>query len=200
MIEYTCSNYITALGSKEDIAAFREFVKSDTSALSFNSITPIPDEIKNIGPMDIKPSILAKYGALDVLGYREKHWDSTREADSAELVDLLDMPTDIQSAVSVKAKIPKADQVINYKFNTPDQPPIGIYKTMSEKFPNMVFHLVFDIDTEKESKSGFALSRGGKLLGSRQIPMSYRQIQLHLEPFNKTWYSILDEDKFEEEE
>lgn len=195
--EFDCSNQITAAGPEADIDALIALVKSDSSAFSFSKVKPIPEEVKVFNPLNIKPSFIEQYKALDKYTWREEHWATSREAANAQL-EIVEISSSTMVAMA-KEKNLDLQKIAAFTFDTAISPPAGIYHELSKMFPSVIFHYTYDVYSEEEKTSGWAIGKAGKILNRRQYPDSFRDIKLHLANFSEQWLT-LEPDEEEEED
>jgi hypothetical protein len=193
MEDYDCKNTITMAGPADDVTAAMELVSTQTSLFSFDKVMPVPEEIKTFNPFNIRPSVLAKFKALDAYTYRSDEWATPREAINVER-KVIDMtPKSSEELLAASKGQLYIEKVAAYTFDTCFAPPSGIYFKLSEEFPNILFHYTFDIECEDESTAGWALGLAGELKNQVQYPTSFTAMKLHLEPFHEKWLSLSED-------
>ena len=193
MHNYDCKNTITMAGPADDVTAAMELVSTQTSLFSFDKVSPVPEEIKVFNPLNIRPSVLTKFKALDAYTYRQATWATPREAINVErkVVDMT--PKNSEELLATSKGQLYIEKVAAYTFDTCFAPPSGIYFKLSEEFPNILFHYTFDIECEDESTAGWALGRAGELKNRVQYPTSFTAMKLHLEPFHEKWLTLSED-------
>jgi len=191
---FDCANQMTAAGPESEINALIELVKSDSSVFSFSKVKPVPEQVKVFNPLNIKPSFLEEFNALDSYTWREENWATTREASNAQL-EVVSVSSETLKEVASKKDL-TIEKIAAYKFDTSISPPSGIYHELSKRFPNVVFHYTFDVYSEEEKTSGWAIGKAGKIFNRRQYPDSFRDIKIHLTNFSEQWFELdPDEDE-----
>jgi len=191
--QYDCHNTMTLAGPASDIDAAVALMRTPESDFTFNAIKPIPEELKTLNPLNIRPSILAKWQALDKYTYKMEQWCTPREAVQVEVSEVnMSEKSTAEFLKTSKGEL-YIEKVASYKFDTCMAPPSGIYFELSKRFPKLLFHYTFDIATEGEDTSGWALGKGGKIMNRVQYPTSFKTMKLHLEPFNETWISLCED-------
>ena len=191
--QYDCSNTMTMAGPKVDVLEAVRFIATPTSEFSFAAVAPIPEELLEFNPLNIKPSVLAKWEALDKYTFKMEKWCTPREPINIVRSEIEMSETQTQKFLSHSGGKLYIEYVATYKFDTPMAPPSGIYHQLSKKFPKVMFHYTFDIACEEEDVSGWAVGIGGKIKDRVQYPTSFRTMKLHLEPFNESWLTLSED-------
>jgi hypothetical protein len=191
--QYDCSNTMTMAGPKVDVLEAVRFISTPTSEFSFAAVAPIPEELLTFNPLNIKPSVLAKWEALDKYTFKMEKWCTPREPINIERSEIEMSETQTQRFLSHTGGKLFIEHVATYKFDTPMSPPSGVYHELSKKFPKVMFHYTFDIACEEEDTSGWALAIDGKIKNRVQYPTSFRTMKLHLEPFNESWLTLSED-------
>lgn len=191
--QYDCSNTMTMAGPKVDILEACSFIATPTSEFSFAAVAPIPEELLEFNPLNIKPSVLAKWEALDKYTFKMEKWCTPREPINIERSEIEMSEEQTQKFLSHTNGKLYIEHVATYKFDTSMSPPSGIYHQLSHKFPKVMFHYTFDIACEEEDTSGWALAIDGDIKNRVQYPTSFRTMKLHLEPFNETWLTLSED-------
>jgi hypothetical protein len=191
--QYDCTNTMTMAGPKADVLEAVSFIATPDSDFSFAAVAPIPEELLTFNPLNIKPSVLAKWEALDKYTYKMEKWCTPREAINIERSEVEMSETQTQKFLSNTGGKLFIEHVASYKFDTTMAPPSGIYHQLSKKFPKVMFHYTFDIACDEEDVSGWALAIDGKIKHRVQYPTSFRTMKLHLEPFNESWLTLSED-------
>ena len=135
-----CTNEVTIIGDEEDLTKFRNFVKSETEPFSFQSVMPIPEELKgtrspttivpqeeydswvddtNLGvgkPITLEMSnrFEREYGFDNWYDWQTTNWGTKWDVSDVEMEDSISW--------------------VDYKFETAWSPPEGIYNELTKLF------------------------------------------------------------------
>jgi hypothetical protein len=190
--DYDCKNQLVMIGSALDVDLVIQYLSDGSKKLSFDKVKPVPDELKTFNPLNIKPSILEKYQALDSYTFKEEHWTTPREPINVKVATHV---LDQKAMGALPAKIVaalKPEKVAVFEFDTCIKPPSGIYHKMSIDFPKIMFHYSFDIEAPSENTCGWAIGMAGEIKNRGQYDHSFREISLHLGKFQELWLGLSD--------
>ena len=135
-----CTNEVTIIGDEEDLTKFRNFVKSEKEPFSFQSVMPIPIELKgtrspttivpqeeydswvddtNLGvgkPITLEMSnrFEREYGFDNWYDWQTTNWGTKWDVSDVEMEDSISW--------------------VDYKFETAWSPPEGIYNELTKLF------------------------------------------------------------------
>jgi hypothetical protein len=190
--DYDCKNQLVMIGSAADVDLVIQYLSDGSKALSFNKVKPVPDELKTFNPLNIKPSVLEKYKALDSYTFKEEHWTTPKEPVNIQVATHM-LTEGVLTGLPMKIRTDlKPEKIAVFEFDTCIKPPSGIYHKMSIDFPKIMFHYSFDIEAPSENTCGWAIGMAGEIKNRGQYDSSFREISLHLGKFKDLWLGLSD--------
>lgn len=198
-----CVNTLTMFGAKEELDSLLEFVKTDDQLISLEKIVPNPQELLDSSRKGvITPSLVEKYGAMDIGSWRLENWGCTKDVSSSKLIERKSvsrdrlMGADIQN---LKEAVPEGSDgaavVLSFETNSHPNNAIG---ALSEKFSNIRIHYAYD--NEREGVCGWAVLVAGDVKGYREYDDCLTAIRLHIEPMHSESGSLLETLKAQDED
>lgn len=199
----TCNNTLTMFGIKEEIEELLEFIKTDNQLISLEKIVPNPEELLDSSRKGIiTPSLVEKYGAMDIGSWRLEHWGCTKDVSSSKLVEHKAVPSDRLTRTGIenlREAVPEGSDgaavVLSFETNSHPNNAIG---ALSEKFANIRIHYAYD--NEREDVCGWAVLHGGDVKGYREYDNCLTAIRLHIEPMHSESGSLLETLKANDED
>ena len=83
-----CRNIVTMYSSVEGINEILDAIKTEDRVVSFNKFLPTPPELVEASKtMTITPSLVERFGAMDVGTWRLKNWGCPTDTINSEIVD-----------------------------------------------------------------------------------------------------------------
>lgn len=168
-----CKNRMTIIGPKDVIQSFKDSVATDDSVLSVSKLLPVPEELLTPNENIITPSFLEKYGAIDAMTWKDDNWGVYKDFEDAKIIG--DVSYDVDELEQVPDKVKEyGDRILVYSYTTTCIPPLPSYREFSTKFPELTFHLSFDVEVKgHHSTCGFLLVKAGKMLRKWFMPLSF---------------------------
>ena len=191
----TCTNTLTMFGTKEELDSLLDFIQTDDKLISLDKIVPTPQElVESTKNQVITPSLVEKYGAMDVGTWRLENWGCTKDSVSGVILERRSVPYDrLQQAggQNLKNAVPEgvdaAAVVLSFETNSHPNNAIG---ALSEKFSNIRIHYAYD--NELEEVCGWAVLLAGDVKGYREYDDCLTAIRLHVEPMHSESGSLLE--------
>jgi len=123
-----CMNRVEVYGTNEDIENFREYVKQGDLPFSFQTINPMPEELKDTHSPSGEPNVdlINKYGVDNWYDWCTTNWGV--KWDIAE--------------ISIESE--EHEDHLIYNFDTPWGPPEPIYDILVDKFPDISISWFYD--------------------------------------------------------
>ena len=175
-----CKNRMTIIGPDEEIERFKTEVASENSVLSLTKALPVPEELLEPNANNITPAFLEKYGAIDPMTWKDDNWGVYTDFEDTELVADMQYAKDGEPVPELVAKY--GTRILVYTYTTSCIPPLPSYREFSLKFPELTFHMSFDVEVEHtHSTCGFLLVKAGKMLKKWFNPMSFRTFKAQMD-------------------
>lgn len=124
--------------AKVQIRELKEFVKQGEEAFSFQAILPMPSELENTTGPSPEPNydLQERYGADNWYTWCCKNWGTKWDCSDS------DVAVDWGSGEDI--------EFLHYTFDTPWGPPVGVYRFLKTKFPDLkISWLYIDADGER---------------------------------------------------
>jgi len=195
-----CKNSLTVFGPKEDLQRFKLESKSETQVFSLNSLIEQPQELIEISKKGIlNPQTVQRFGAMNINSWRYKNWGCYKNSFNSRIVqervvDQKVLRSMLQESID-SDKINKPENVALAKdivddaefgmaiyFET-DESPLQAMKTISSKYPKVLFH--FGFDSETEGVCGWVGLRAGEIQGHAHYNDCLSQIKVNVSPFDE---------------
>lgn len=180
MHEPACKNRMTIIGPKDLIESFKDSVATEDSVLSIAKLLPVPEELVVPNANNITPSFLEKHGAIDAMTWKDDNWGIYNDPTNTKIEGDITYNPQKDGELPDKVKV-HGDRVIVYSYTTPCIPPLPSYREFSLKYPDLTFHLTFDVEVKgQHSSCGFLLVKAGKMLKKWFMPMSFESFKAQM--------------------
>ena len=189
-MEKVCRNIVTMYSSVERINEIVDSLKTEDRVVSFNKLLPTPPELVEAAKtLTLTPSLVERFGAMDVGSWRLKNWgcpvDTMTSAivDEAELDFASKLPPKLLDKLSEedKAEAKSFEKAVAISFETTETPNAFVL-ALSEKFPDMRMHYSYDSDSE--DVSGWLVASNGEVHNHEHYNNCLTVIKLHIESFS----------------
>lgn len=205
-MEKVCRNIVTMYSSVERINEILDSLKTEDKVVSFNKFLPAPPElIEASKTLTLTPSLVERFGAMDVGTWRLKNWGCPKDTLSSEIVDEAEinfaskLPQNLFDRLTPEeqAEANSFEKAVAIAFDTTETPNAFVLK-LSEKFPDMRMHYSYDSDSE--DVSGWLVASAGEVHSHEHYNSCLTAIKLHIEPFKNDHSSLLSTLMGEEDE
>jgi len=192
-----CRNVLTMYSSVKVIEEIKEALKTENKVLSFNKLLPTPPELVEASKtMTLTPSLVERFGAMDVGTWRLKNWGCPIDTNNSQIIDEAELdfasklPEELFDRLSDedKEKAKLLEKAVAISFETTETPNAFVM-TLSEKFPDMRMHYSYDSDSE--DVSGWLVASNGNVINHEHYNNCLAAIKLHIEPFREGHSSLL---------
>jgi len=121
-----CANRVEVYGTEEDIQKFKAYVSKGDLPMSFDKISPLPEELKNTRSPSGEPNVdlINKYGADNWYDWQITNWGVKWDVSDIELEE--------------------GEDYLTYRFDTPWGPPEGIHAMIRDEFPDISMSWFYD--------------------------------------------------------
>lgn len=198
-----CKNSVTIFATADDMDSLKQTIQGNGEFISFESFIPSPEElIESTRSMVLSPSLVEKYGAMDISTWRLKNWGCVSDAYSSKVVDERDIDIPSMNIMKELERLPLSEsteafksvlipieRTIQFTFRT-NEVPTSAMMELSKKFPNALIH--FGYDSVAEDVCGWANLKDGELKGHEHYDNCLETIRLHVEPFTEESGNLLD--------
>jgi hypothetical protein len=182
-------------GAREELDMLLEFIKSGDQPISLNNIVPSPEELLTSSKAGIiTPSLVEKYGSMDIGTWRIENWGCTKDATAGKVIEDKAVPFErlMKAGVENLREAVSEGQdagavVLSFETNSHPNNAIG---ALSEKFANIRIHYAYD--NEREGVCGWAVLLAGDVKGYREYDDCLTAIRLHIEPMHSESGSLLE--------
>lgn len=192
-----CRNIVTMYSSVEGINEILDAIKTEDRVVSFNKFLPTPPELVEASKtMTITPSLVERFGAMDVGTWRLKNWGCPTDTINSEIVDEAELsfasklPPELFEKLTPEeqAEANSFEKAVAIAFETTETPNTFVL-ALSEKFPTMRMH--YSYDSESEDVSGWLVASNGNVHNHEHYNNCLAAIKLHIEPFREGHSSLL---------
>jgi hypothetical protein len=192
-----CRNIVTMYSSVERINEILDSIKTDDKVVSFNKFLPTPPELVEASKtLTLTPSLVERFGAMDVGTWRLKKWGCPTDTLKSEIVDEAELdfasklPQEMFDKLTPeeKAEAKSFEKAVAVAFETTETPNAFVM-ALSEKFPDMRMH--YSYDSEPEDVSGWLVASNGEVHSHEHYNNCLAAIKLHIEPFREGHSSLL---------
>jgi len=196
-MEKVCRNIVTMYSSVERINEIVDSLKTEDRVVSFNKLLPTPPELVEAAKTQtLTPSLVERFGAMDVGTWRLKNWGCPKDTLTSAIVDEaeLDFASKMGQEVVDKLTPEQLAEALTFEkavaiaFDTTETPNAFVMK-LSEKFPDMRMHYSYDSDSE--DVSGWLVASNGEVHSHEHYNNCLTAIKLHIEPFKNDHSSLL---------
>jgi len=123
-----CGNTVTISGEGKQVEKVKEFVKGEESHFSFESIVPMPKELRGTNApnmnMEHAQQMTEKYGYPDWYSWAHENWGTKWDLIEVYIVD--------------------GPEIVTYYFDTAWAPPIPVMEYLAPRFPDVKITIEYD--------------------------------------------------------
>lgn len=189
-----CRNIVTAYGTNEDISNMMESLSDGTNAVVMDKFFPTPPELVEATKAGvISPSLMERFGAMDVGSWRLNNWGCPVDVLSSRVLHDIKSKFDPEALKALtpeqQQEASKYERAVSIEFTTTETPNMFALR-ISTQYKDARMH--FSYDSEAEDVSGYIVAKGGEVIGHEHYSSCLKAIRLHLEPLTDESGSLLD--------
>lgn len=171
-----------------------ESLSDGTNAVVMDKFFPTPPELVEATKTGvISPSLMERFGAMDVGSWRLNNWGCPVDVLSSRVLHDIASKFDPEALKALtpeqQQEASKYERAVSIEFITTETPNMFALR-ISTQYENARMH--FSYDSEAEDVSGYIVAKAGKVIGHEHYSSCLKAIRLHLEPLTDESGSLLD--------